>query len=181
MISEVKEKMDGALQHLQGELSQLHTGRANPGLIDQIQIPAYDGHMRLMDIASISAPQMNLLTIEPWDKSLVPNIQKAIEAANIGLNPQVDGEMLRIVIPPLSAERRQQLVKLMHQQLEEGRVAIRQVRQDEREGILRAEKDGDISEDDSNRQQKDLQKVTDEYMEKIDAIGKAKEKELIEV
>lgn len=181
MISEARDKMQQSLDHLKGELAKLHTGRANPGLIEELQVEAYDSKMRLMEVAAISAPQSNLLVIQPWDQSVKNNIVRAVEMANLGMNPQIDGEVIRIVIPPLSQERRQQLVKLMHSELEEARVAIRKIRQDERDALLRAEKDHTISEDDSDRQQKDLQKVTDEYIEKIDAIGRAKEGELMQV
>lgn len=181
MINEAKEKMQASMVHLKGELAKLHTGRANPGLIEDIQVEAYGSHMRLMEVATITAPQSNLLVIQPWDKTVLPAVVKAIEAANIGLQPKEDGDVIRIAIPPLSQERREQLVKLMNSQLEEARVAVRAIRHEEREAILRAEKAGDVSEDESERMQKDLQKATDDAIEAIEKIGKAKEAELLEI
>lgn len=181
MISEYKQKMQASLDHLFSELQKLHTGRANPGIIEDLQVEAYESHMRLMEVATITAPQSNLLLVQPWDQSIIQNVAKAIEAANVGLNPQIDGEVIRLAIPPLSEERRQQLVKLMHGELEEARVAVRAIRHEEREALQKAKKAGTISEDDEERQQKELQKQTDEFIEKIDKIGESKEAELMQV
>lgn len=134
-----------------------------------------------MEVATITAPQSNLLAVAAWDHSIIPSIVKAIEAANIGLNPQVDGEIIRLPIPPLSQERREQLVKLMHHELEEARVAIRQIRHEEREALLKAKRNGDISEDEEKRQEKKLQDLTDTMIAEIDDIGQAKEQELMQV
>lgn len=181
MLSDVKQKMQQSVDHLKGEIAKLHTGRANPGIIEDLQVEAYESRMRLMEVATITAPQPSMLVVQPWDQSVMQSIVKAIETANVGLHPQVDGDVVRLPIPPLSQERREQLVKLMHSELEEAKVAIRQIRHDEREALQRAEKDGTISEDDRARQEKELQDLTDKMIAQIDEIGKAKEGELLEV
>ncbi len=181
MTDEVKHKMAATLTHLEGQLAKLHTGRANPSLVEDIQVEAYGGKMRLQEVASISAPQPNLLLVQPWDQTVVSAVSSAIQAANLGLQPQVDGNNIRLAIPPLSQERREQLIKMMHTELEEAKVAIRQLRHEEREALLKAKKAGDISEDEEVRREKELQTETDAYIEKIDNTGHAKEKELQEI
>lgn len=181
MTSEIKDKMEQSLTHLRSQLAKLHTGRAHPGLIEELQIEAYEGRMRLMELATISAPQPSLLMVQPWDQSVMPAINHAIEAANLGFTPHIDGEAIRIAIPPLSQERRQQLIKLMHGELEEAKVAMRQLRHEERESIQRAKKDGDLSEDEAQRMEKELQVHTDKMIEAIETLGKAKEQELLEI
>lgn len=181
MTTEVHSKMEQSLVHLRAQLAKIHTGRANPGLVEELQIEAYDSKMRLMELASISAPQASLLLIQPWDKSVIPAIVHAIQSANVGLNPQEDGDTIRVPIPPLSQERREQLIKIVKGEIEEAKVAIRALRHEEREAIQVAKKDGTISEDEADRRDKELQKITDDFVAKIDAIGESKEKELLEV
>lgn len=156
-------------------------GKATPSLLDGIRIECYDSTMPLSQVANLSAPEARLLVVQPWDKTLLPDIVKAIQKSELGLNPQSDNNVIRIPIPPLTEERRRDTVKLIKRLAEEGRIAIRNIRRDANEELKRREKKGEIGEDDSRKSQEEVQKITDEYIEKIEALIENKEKEVMEV
>lgn len=181
MLDEVRQKMAQAIEHLKGELTQIRTGRANSTLVSDIICDAYDSKMMVKELANISTPEAHVILITPWDKAVITNIAGGITRANVGLNPVVDGDLIKISIPPLTAERREEFVKQMHQTLEKSKVQIRQVRHEFVEAIKKQKEAGDVSEDDAQRQQEAIQKLHDEYMEAVDVAGRAKEAELREI
>lgn len=180
-LNEVRSKMAEAIEHLKTELAQIRTGRANTSLVSDVMVDAYDTKMMVKELANITAAEAHVILISPWDKSIITNIVGGITKANVGLNPVVDGDLIRIAIPPLSAERREEFIKQMHQALEKFRVQIRQVRHEFVEQVKRQKADGDVSEDDAIRHQEEIQKLHDEYVESIEVAGKAKEEELRQV
>jgi ribosome recycling factor len=174
----VESEMDKPLKHFEKELSKINTGRANPALIDHLKVIAYGGPMALRDIAAISAPEIQLLVIQPWDKAIIPDIEKAITASDLGLTPLNDGNLIRIQLPRMTSTRRDEFVKLVHKKLEECKVALRGVRK-EFHGLIRdTEKNKKISEDYSKRLQDLLQKITDKFIEQADKISMKKETEI---
>lgn len=181
MLDEVRAKMQAAIGHLKTDLAQIKTGRANSSLVSDILVDAYDTKMMVKELANISTPEPHIILISPWDKSIVTNITGGIAKASAGLNPVVDGELIKISIPPLTAERREEFVKQMHQTLEKYRVQIRQVRQETREDLKSKKESGDISEDDEKRQEEELQRIHDEFIEAIEVAGEAKAEELRQV
>lgn len=178
-----KQKMGKALEVLRGDLATIRTGRATPSLIDNIVINAYGGTQKLkvMELATIATTDPQTLVITPFDQSIIGEIQKGIQEANVGLNPAVDGNILRISIPSLSQERRAEFVKLMHQKLEGGRIMIRQTRHEVMTEIKKQYNDKIISEDDLTRLEKEIQRATDEVMSEIENLGKRKEEELLHI
>lgn len=180
-LNDARVKMQDAIGHLKGELAQIRTGRAVPTLISDILVDAYNSKMMVKELAQITAPEPSMLLISPWDKSIITNIVGGISKANIGLNPVVDGDIIRIVIPPLTAERREEFIKQMHQILEKYHVQIRQVRHEAREEIKNRKESSDIGEDEEVRLNEQLQKLHDEFIESIEVLGKAKEEELRQV
>lgn len=177
-ISDATKRMQDAIGHLKGELAQIRTGRANPALISDILVDAYDSKMMVKELAQISAPEPSVLLISPWDKSIITNVVGGIAKSNVGLNPVVDGDLIRIVIPPLTTERREQFIKQMHQMLEKYRVEVRQIRHEFIEDLKDQE---GVSEDEIERQKEAIQKLHDEFIEVIEVTGKAKEEELRQV
>ena len=177
---QVKTRMQLALDAIKQDVSGIRTGRVTPSLVEDVIVEAYGGtsRLRVQELASISAQDSQTLLITPWDKTVVGEIRKGIESANVGLNPMIQGEVIRIVLPPMTQEDREKYVKLLHQKLENGRVQVRQLRQDGMHDIKKAFEDKNIGEDDRNRQELELQKITDEFMAQIDEIGKIKETEL---
>jgi len=170
------------LDAMRGELNSIRTGRATPALVENVFVEVYGTKMRLMEIATLSAPDAHLITIQPWDMGNLTPIRKGIEEANMGLNPVIDANnVIRITIPQLTEERRKEFVKRVKQIVEEYRVQLRKGRQDNMKDIDRQEKDKEISEDDSKRMKDKLQKSVDDFMAKIDAIGEAKEADLMKV
>lgn len=180
-ISDHKEEFDKAIEHLQHELSNLRTGRANPSMVDSVMVEAYGSDMPLKSVATTSTPDPRTIQIEPWDKSLLKAVEKGIVAAGLGFSPVVDSAVVRIALPKLTEENRRELVKIMGKKLEEGKVAIRAVREKVRNAILEAEKEKEISEDDRFRLQEELEKTTKGYVDRIDSIGEEKEKEIMTV
>lgn len=180
-LDDAQLKMMDAVTHLKGELSQIRTGRATSSLVSDIMVDAYDSKLMVKELAQISTPEPTVILISPYDKAIITNIVGGITKANIGLNPVVDGDLIRIVIPPLTAERREEFIKQMHQILEKYRVQIRQVRHEARENLKSQQENGDISEDDLERLEKELQKLHDEYIEAIEVAGKNKEEQLREI
>ncbi len=180
-LSGTQLKMQDAVGHLKGELAQIRTGRANSALVSDIICDAYDSKMMVKELAQISTPEPAVILISPWDKSIITNIVGGIAKANIGLNGVVDGDIIRIVIPPLTAERREEFIKQMHGTLEKYRVQIRQVRHEAREELKSQKESGEIGEDEEKRLEDELQKFHDEYIEAIEVAGKNKEEQLREI
>jgi ribosome recycling factor len=170
--------MDKAVEAVKREFSTVRTGKATTSLLDLVRVDAYGSEMPLNQVASVSAPEPKLLTVQPWDKSLVKAIEKAILASDLGLNPANDGTIIRIPLPPLNEERRRDLVKVIHKFAEEGRVAIRHART---EAINKIKKTEHVSEDEKKHAEKDIQKVHDEHMKLVDDVVKHKEAEIMEV
>ena len=183
LISEVRESMAKALEHTLQEFNSLHTGKASPGLVEnlQVQVESYGTSMHLRDISAITTPDPRTIQIQPWDKNVVGDIEKAIQTAKLGLNPAVAGTVIRIPIPELSGERRQELKKVAYQMAEEGRISVRHVRREAMEALKKMQKEGDISEDDLRRHEKEVQSETDKYIEEIAEHLTDKEEELMTV
>jgi len=180
-INEIKRRMQGALQVLKTELSGLRTGRASAHLLDAVQVEAYGTNMPVAQVATVSVPEPRMISVSVWDKSLVHAVEKAITNANLGLNPQTEGQTIRLRIPELNEDRRKELVKVAHKYTESARVAIRHVRRDALDVIKKLEKDHKVSEDDHERLSAEIQKVTDQMIHDVDQTLSSKEKEILTV
>ncbi len=180
-LKEAGERMGGAIEALKGDLAGIRTGRATPALVQGVRVEYYGVPTPLNQLATISAPEPQLLTIRPYDPSTLGAIEKAILKSELGLTPNNDGRIIRLAIPRLTEERRQELVKVVNRRLEEARVAIRNVRRDILNDLRFFEKEKEISEDDFHRGKDDLQELTDKYVEQVGEIGKRKEQEILEV
>jgi len=178
ILKETEGKMKKALEATQREFNEVRTGRASPSLVEGMMIDYYGTPTALKQIAAISAPDARLLVIQPWDKNAMGEIEKAILKSNIGITPTNDGKLIRLVVPQLSKERREELSKVVKQMVEDGRVSLRTVRRDAKEHIEKSEKDKDITEDDRYKGIDKLQKLTDDYIKKLDDLLEAKQKEL---
>ncbi len=185
MIDEVKqearEKMDKSVSSLKGELKKIRTGRASLSLLDDVRVEYYGTMTPLNQLATLSVPESRLITIQPWDVSSINSIEKAILKSNLGLTPSSDGKIIRITIPPLTEERRKDIVKQVNKMCEDYRVAVRNVRREANDMLKQLKKDGDASEDDVFKAQEDIQKLTDDHIKDIDNIYKEKEKEILEL
>lgn len=177
----LKARMDKALSDLQHEMASIRTGRASLGILDHIRVDYYGTPTPLNQIANLHVPEPSLITIQPWDVSQIGPIEKSIRVSDLGLNPANDGKVIRLPIPPLTEERRKELVKKLHGVAEHHRVSVRNVRRDGNEAVKKLLKDKKITEDDEKRAHDDIQKVTDGYMDKIDQASKTKEKEILEI
>jgi ribosome recycling factor len=180
-VNDLKRRMQGALSSLKQELSGLRTGRASTGLLDHVQVEAYGSHMPLNQLATISVPEPRLLHVQVWDKSMVHAVEKAISAANLGLTPSTEGQVLKLRIPELNEERRREIVKVAHKYAETARVAVRHVRRDGLDLLKKLEKEHQISEDDHERQAADVQKATDASIAEVEKMLAGKEKEIMTV
>jgi len=180
-LNEVNQRIQAALEHVQKELSAIRAGRANPSMIEDVPVSAYGSRMKLMEVGTISSPQSNLLTIQVWDAGLVNDVVKALQEANLGLNPAAEGQIVRLPIPPLTAQRREEFKKLANTKMEEGRIEIRQIRQDMRQKWEKEQEAGEFGEDEFNRRGKLLQDLVDKAISQIEEIGKAKEEELSQI
>jgi ribosome recycling factor len=181
ILLEAEEKMIKTEEVVQHEFAGVRTGKASPGLVENIMVDVYGSQMRLREVAGITTPEHRMLVIQPWDATTVHPIEKAIQKANLGLNPAVQGKIIRIVLPELSEERRQEFVKIVHKMTESGRVAIRHVRRDAMEHVKKEAKNGGISEEDVEHAEKEIQKLTDQYIGKLEAHLQHKEKEIMTV
>jgi ribosome recycling factor len=177
----LKDRMEKAVEDFRKELASQRTGRANVHMLDSVHVDAYGSMMPLSQVGNISAPEPQLITIQPWDTSLTGAIEKAIRSSDLGFNPQNDGKIIRIPVPPLTEERRREMVKHLNKVLEEHRTAIRNVRRDGNDEIKKAMKDKKISEDEERGSMEQLQKITDEEIKKMEEMFKAKEKEVMQV
>lgn len=180
-LKEAEGRMNGAIQSLGSDLAVIRTGRASPALVEKLSVDYYDSPTPLMQLASISVPEPRSLLIKPFDPSTVKTIEKAILASDLGLTPNSDGKSIRLNLPPLTEERRHDLVKIVHGRLEEARIAVRNVRRDTQNDMRDFEKEKMISEDELKRGEDDLQKLTDRFIEEIGKHGQEKEKEIMEV
>lgn len=174
----VQEKLDAALHHFKVEIAGIRAGRANPSLIENVLVEAYGAKMKMMEVGTIASPQPTLLTIQVWDAEQVTNVIKAIQESGMGLNASSEGQVVRVPIPPLNQERREEFIKLLHQKQEDAKVAMRQVRQDYRSVWQDEKTKGTISEDEFFRREKILQDHINKSIEELDALGKIKETEL---
>jgi ribosome recycling factor len=174
-------KMQKTVQVLKREMETIRSGRATSALVDQIMVEAYGTNTPLSQLASISVPEARLLLIQPWDRSIVGSVQKAIQKSDLGLNPMSDGEVLRLVIPPPTEERRKELVKVVHKRVEDAKIAVRNVRRDALEELRKLEKDKKVSKDESMRATEKLQKLTDRFIGEVSKVGADKESEIMEV
>jgi len=180
-IADAEERMGKAIEALRRELSTIRTGRANPALVEHIRVDYYGTPTPLKQLATVMVPEARLLTIQPWDKGSLGAIEKAILKSDLGLNPSSDGAVIRLVIPQLTEDRRKELVRMVHKKLEDGRVAIRNIRRDAHEMLRDFRHEKEISEDQEFNAQEDLQKVTDRFIAEADKLGEEKEQELLEV
>ena len=180
-LTAAERRMEGALDSIRREFSTIRTGRANPSVLDRVEVEVYGTRMPLRSVANVAAPEPRLLTVTPFDPSSIKAIERAIVNSDLGLNPQSDGKILRLPIPELTEERRKQLIKLARGMAEEGRVSVRNVRRDEMRDLSELQKEGEISEDDERRAEAELQQLTNQYVKRIDAALADKEAELLEV
>lgn len=180
IFQETKEKMGKSINAFKNELKKVRTGRASLNLLDGVRVDYYGTPTPLNQMASLSVPESRLINIQPWDVTIIKEIEKAILKSNLGLTPSNDGKLIRISIPPLTEERRKEIVKIVQKMSEDYKVAVRNIRRDSNEMLKSLKKDGDISEDDAFTAQNQVQKITDEHVKLIDEIYKEKEKEILE-
>jgi ribosome recycling factor len=178
LVKHAREAMHKAVESTKRELSGIRSGKATTSLLDVVRVEAYGSHVPINQVAMVSAPEARLLTVQPFDKGLASAVEKAIRESDLGLNPSTQGNLIRVPLPPLSQERRKELVKVVHKLAEEGRIAVRHART---EAIAKVKKVEHVSEDDKTRAEKDLQKVHDEHIKQIDQVIHAKEAEIMEV
>ena len=178
--ADIERRMDGAVESLKGDLSGLRTGRANTSLLDPVVCEVYGAMMPLAQVATVSAPEPRMLSVQVWDKSNVSAVEKGIAKANLGLNPMTDGQTIRLPMPDLTEERRKELVKVVHKICEDHKVSVRNFRRDANDLLKSMKKEGEVSEDDAFKAQDQVQKITDEYIQLIDDCYKEKEKEILE-
>jgi ribosome recycling factor len=180
-LGDVKRRMQGAINALKHDLGSLRTGRASPSLLEPIQVDAYGSLMPISQVATISVPESRLLSVQVWDRGMVHAVEKAIRESDLGLNPQTEGQVIRLRIPEMNEQRRKEMVKVAHKYAEEARIAVRHVRRDGLDLLKKLEKDGAISQDDEKRQADQVQKATDQAVAEVDSILSAKEKEIMQV
>ena len=180
-FQDIQRRMEGAISAFKNDLASLRTGRASSNLLDAVQVQAYGSAMPLNQVATVSVPEPRMISVSVWDKSMVGAVDRAIREANLGFNPIMDGTNLRIPLPELNEQRRKELVKIAHNYAENARVAIRHVRRDGMDFLKKAEKEGDISEDDHRRQTERVQKLTDDEIASVDSLLAGKEAEIMQV
>jgi ribosome recycling factor len=180
-ISEVKRRMEGALASLKHELGGLRTGRASASMLEPVHVEAYGASMQLSQVATVSVPEPRLISVQVWDRGMVGAVEKGIRESNLGLNPQTEGQVIRLRIPEMTQDRRKELVKVAHKYTEAARVAVRHVRRDGLDLLKKSEKDGVIGEDEEKRLADQVQKVTDSMIGEVDKTLAAKEKEIMQV
>jgi ribosome recycling factor len=178
-LADATQKMDSAVEHVQAEFGTIRTGRANPGILHRVMVDYYGTPTPLQQLASFSVPEPRLLVVSPYDKASMGNVEKAINAAGLGLNPASDGVVIRLAFPPLTEERRKELIRVVRNMAEDGRVAIRNIRRHIKDDIEAL--GGEVSEDDIRRAEKELQDITDEHTARVDELLEHKEQELLEV
>ncbi|MFL5023189.1 MAG: ribosome recycling factor [Microvirga sp.] len=180
-LADVKRRMQGAINAFKNDLASLRTGRASPNLLDPIQVDAYGSLMPISQVATVNVPEPRLLSVQVWDRGMVSAVEKAIRESDLGLNPQTEGQVIRLRIPEMNEQRRKEMVKVAHKYSEEARVAVRHVRRDGLDLLKKLEKDSAISEDDGKRHADQVQKATDQFVSEIDSLLATKEKEIMHV
>jgi ribosome recycling factor len=181
LLEDARERMTKSVESAQHEFSTVRAGRASPSLLDRIVVDYYGAQTPLRQLATISAPEARMITVQPYDQSSIKNIEKAINESDVGLNPSNDGHMIRLVVPELTEERRRELVKVVRHLAEEGRVAVRNVRRDVMHDLRELKSEGEASSDDEHRAEVELQKLTDAKVAELDSLLKGKEEEILEV
>ena len=181
ILKTAEHKMDRAVEILSQDLQSVRTGRASPALLDRIQVDYYGAPTPINGVANITVPDPHMVVVQPWDRTMLGPIEKAIQKSDLGINPTNDGQVIRLVLPQLTEERRRDLVKQVHHRAEEARVAVRNCRRDALDHIRKAEKDGGVSSEDERRAQERLQKLTDLHVQKIEEVSRKKETEVMEV
>jgi len=180
-LTQAKTRMAKASEDLRVELAGVRTGRASTALLEHLKVEYYGTHTPLNQVASLGVPDPSMITVQPWDPSLLATIEKVIRSSDLGLNPVNDGKILKVPIPPLTEERRKELVKHLHKAMENHRTAVRNIRRDSNEELRKLLKDKKIAEDDERRALDEIQKLTDEFMEKLESLAKSKEREIMEM
>lgn len=180
-IPDAKRKMEEAVEAMRREFATVRTGKASPALLDTVRVDAYGGKMPLNQVATVSTPEPTLLVVQPYDKSIIGEIERGILTADLGLNPANDGSVIRVPIPPLNEERRQEYARLLHKMAEEGRISVRHARREANDEIKEKMKEHELSEDEGHRQLEEVQRLTDDYTEKIEQMLERKEKEVMKV
>lgn len=180
-LNDIKRRMAGAVSSLKSDLAGLRTGRASASLVEPIQVDAYGASMPITQLATISVPEARLISVQVWDRGMVSAVEKAIRESDLGLNPQTEGQVIRLRIPEMTEQRRKELVKVAHKYAEEARIAVRHVRRDGLDQLKKLEKDGTIGQDDEKRQADLVQKATDDHVAEVDGVLAAKEKEIMQV
>lgn len=181
VLSRYKDRMDKAVAALKEEFASLRTGRASASLLDQVHVEAYGSSVPINQVGAVSVPEARMITVNVWDRGLVVSVEKAIRNSGLGLNPVVDGQNLRIPIPPLTEERRKEIAKIAGKYAEQQRIAVRNIRRDANDDLKKAEKDGVISQDEHKRMETEVQKLTDEAIKRVDEALKTKEQEIMHV
>lgn len=181
LFADAERRMQKAIEALKQDLGAIRTGRANSSLLERITVDYYGTPTPINQVATISVPEARLLVIQPWEKKMLTDIEKAIQKSDLGINPNNDGQVIRLNIPPMNEERRRDLVKTLHKKLDEHKVAVRNVRRDIHDKLRDREKKKEVSEDELKRSTDKLQKLTDRYIDEMDKVGKAKEQEILEV
>jgi ribosome recycling factor len=181
LFGDAERRMQKAVEALRQDIASLRTGRASSALVERITVDYYGTPTPVNQVASISVPEARLLVIQPWDRKMLTDIEKAIQKSDLGINPNNDGQVIRLAIPPLNEERRRDMVKTLHKKLDEHKVAIRNVRRDAQDKLRDREKKKEVSEDELKRSTERLQKLTDRYIDEMDKVGKSKELEILEV
>ena len=181
IVRDLRRRMDGAIDTLKKEFAGLRTGRASTSLLEPVSVEAYGQHMHLNQVASVSVPEPRLLVVQVWDRSMTKAVEKGIREAGLGLNPQTEGQTIRVPIPELTQDRRKELTRVAGKYSEQARVAVRNIRRDGLEPLKKKEKDGEISQDQHRKLQTDIQHLTDEYIKKIDEALAQKDKEILQV
>jgi ribosome recycling factor len=181
VLKDTESRMKGAIHALEEDLAAIRTGRASPALVEKLMVQYYGTPTPLYQMATINIPEAMLITIKPFDKTSLHDIEKAIQTSDLGLNPNNDGTLIRLALPPLTQERRKELVKVLHHRMEDAKVAIRNIRRSAIDDVREFEKESLISEDDARRGQDEVQKLTDKYIENVDSTGKRKEQEIMAV
>jgi ribosome recycling factor len=181
LLKDARERMDKSVESIRGEMASVRTGRASPALLDRVNVDYYGAQTPLKQLATISAPEPRLLSVQPYDRNSIKAIEKAILESDVGLVPNNDGQLIRLAVPELTEERRKQMVKVVHGIAEEGRVAVRNIRRDCMHDLRELKSEGEVGSDDEHRAEQELQKLTDEKVAELDALMKNKEAEILEV
>ncbi|MFP4509381.1 MAG: ribosome recycling factor [Spirochaetota bacterium] len=181
VVKETESRMKKTIETISDDLNEIRTGRASASLFDKIKVEYYGNPTPLNQVATISVPEARLVVIQPWDKGIIGEIEKAIQKSELSLNPSNDGKVIRLNIPPLTEERRKEYVKVAKDKAEQGRVALRNIRRDANDELKKLQKDGDISEDEQKRYEDDVQKLADTYVKKINEVLEVKEQEILEI